>query len=52
MIVKVFLTLEIDEEEYPFPVDGDVTEETEETLRDCIYDVDGMEIKTIKILTE
>jgi hypothetical protein len=52
MIVKVFLTLEIDEDDYPFPVDGDVTEEVDETMRDFIYDVDGMEIKTIKILTE
>jgi len=25
MIVKVFLTLDIDEEEYPMPVDGKIT---------------------------
>ena len=27
MIVKVFLTLNIDEDEYPVPVDGEVDEE-------------------------
>jgi hypothetical protein len=37
MIVKVFLTLNIDEDEYPVPVD---------------YDIDGMSIKAIKIITE
>ena len=52
MKVKVFLNLELDKEDYPFPVDNDVTEEVEQTLRDCIYDVDGVEIKTIKILME
>lgn len=52
MIVKVFLTLEIDEDEYPVPVDGFIDEEIHETLQEFVYDIDGMSIKTIKILTE
>lgn len=51
MIIKVFLTLEIDEEDYPVPVDGNIDEEINETLEEVVYDIDGMSIKTIKILT-
>ena len=42
MIVKVFLTLVIDEEEYPVPVDGFIGPEIEDTLHDYIHDVDGI----------
>jgi len=52
MIVKVFLTLHIDEDEYPVPVDGEVNEEIDQSLQEYIYDIDGMSIKAIKILTE
>ena len=52
MIVKVFLTLNIDEDEYPVPVDGDVDEEISQSLQEFIYDIDGMPIKAIKIITE
>jgi len=52
MLVKVFLTLEIDEDEYPVPVDGEVDEEIDQCLQEFIYDIDGMSIKSIKILTE
>jgi len=51
MIIKVFLTLAIDEEEYPVPVDGNIDEEINETLEEFVYDIDGMSIKAIKILT-
>jgi hypothetical protein len=52
MIVKVFLTLEIDEDEYPVPVDGSIDEEVNEALQEYIYDIDGMNIRNMKILTE
>ena len=52
MQIKVFLTLKIDEDEYPVPVDGQIKEEVNETLQEFIYDIDGMRIKTINILTE
>tara|TARA_B100000900_G_C20435821_1_gene656936 strand:- start:729 stop:887 length:159 start_codon:yes stop_codon:yes gene_type:complete len=52
MQIKVYLTLKIDEDEYPVPVDGQIKEEVNETLQEFIYDIDGMMIKTINILTE
>lgn len=52
MLVKVFLTLDIDEEEYQVPVDGFIDDEITEALREFVYDIDGMDIKSIKILSE
>ena len=52
MQLKVFLTLNIDEDEYPVPVDGSMREEINETLQEFIYDIDGIAIKSINILTE
>tara|TARA_R110001583_G_scaffold155707_1_gene307354 strand:- start:72 stop:230 length:159 start_codon:yes stop_codon:yes gene_type:complete len=52
MIVKVFLTLDIDQEEYPVPVDNVLDEEVAQCLEEFIYDIDGMTIKTIKIIRE
>ena len=51
MRVKVYITLDIDEDEYPVPVDGEVSQEIE-AFNEYVYDVDGMEIKTIKVLME
>tara|TARA_E500000305_G_scaffold31415_1_gene23873 strand:+ start:332 stop:493 length:162 start_codon:yes stop_codon:yes gene_type:complete len=50
--VKMFITIEIDEEEYPIPADGQVGEELEDGIREYFYDIDGAEIKTMKTLTE
>ena len=52
MRVKVFLSLNLDEDEYPIPVDGFVDEEIREALHEFIYDIDGMTIETIRIITE
>ena len=53
MRVKVYITLEVDEEDYPIPSDGMVGDEIEEGLREYLtYDIDGIEIKTIKTITE
>ena len=52
MRVKMYITIEVDEDEYPVPVDGQIKEEGNETLQEFIYDIDGMVIKTINILTE
>ena len=51
MQLKVFLTLNIDEDEYPVPVDGSMREEINETIQEFIYDIDGITVKTINILT-
>jgi len=52
MRVKVLLSLNLDEDEYPIPVDGFVDQEIREALHEFIYDIDGMKIETIRILTE
>ena len=52
MIVKVFLTLEIDEEEYTIPVDGFIDPEIEDAMNDFIHDVDGIRIRNMKIITQ
>jgi|TARA_R100000482_G_C4997147_1_gene89928 hypothetical protein len=50
--VKMFITIEIDEEEYPIPADGQVGEELEDGIREYFYDIDGAEIKNMKTITE
>ena len=50
--VKMFITIEIDEEEYPIPADGQVGVELEDGIREYFYDIDGAEIKTMKTITE
>tara|TARA_R110000764_G_scaffold44273_1_gene99665 strand:- start:201 stop:359 length:159 start_codon:yes stop_codon:yes gene_type:complete len=52
MLVKVFLTLDIDEEDYQIPVDGLLDDEVRDALQEYIYDIDGMSIKSIKIIME
>ena len=50
--VKLFITIEIDEEEYPIPADGQVGEELEDGIREYFYEIAGAEIRTMKTLTE
>jgi len=52
MLVKVFLTLSVDEDEYPIPSDGSVTEEVSQAVEDFVYDIDGMKIKNVKVIME
>jgi len=52
MRVKVFLTLDIDPDEYPVPADERVGEEIEESIREYFYDVDGANIKNIRTIQE
>ena len=50
--VKMFITLDIDEEEYPIPADGKVGEEIEDGIREYFYDVEGADIRTMRTITE
>ena len=52
MIVKIYLTVSIDQDEYPVPSDGDVSEEVSQAVEDLIYDIDGMKIKNLKVTME
>ena len=52
MRVKVFITIDVDEEDYPIPADGQVGEELEDGIQEYFYDIDGATIKTIRTITE
>jgi len=52
MRVKMFITIDIDEEEYPVPADGQVGEELEESIQEYFYDIDGASIRNIRTITE
>ena len=50
--VKMIITLSVDKEEYPIPAEGNVGEEVEDYIKDMIYDLEGIQIRTIKTITE
>ena len=52
MRVKKFITIDIDEEEYPEPADGQVGEELEDGIQEYFYDIDGADIRNIRTITE
>jgi|TARA_R100000005_G_C4855473_1_gene119640 hypothetical protein len=52
MKVKVYLTIDIDPEEYPVPADEDVGTEIEDSIREYFYDIDGADIRHMKTITE
>ena len=52
MRVRMYITIEVDDEEYPVPADGQVGEELEEGIQEYFYDVDGATIKNIRTITE
>ena len=52
MVVKVYLTLNLDKEDYPVPADGDPSEEIQEAVEEFIHDIDGLKIKNIKVILE
>ena len=50
--VKLFITIDVDEEDYPIPADGKVGEEIEDGIREYFYDVEGADINSIRTITE
>tara|TARA_A100000172_G_C2994307_1_gene93967 strand:+ start:302 stop:481 length:180 start_codon:yes stop_codon:yes gene_type:complete len=50
--VKMFISLDIDPDEYMMPSDGDVTEEFQDAMREYIHDIDGVDIKSIRVRQE
>jgi hypothetical protein len=50
--VKMFITIDIDDEEYPVPADGQVGEELEESIQEYFYDIEGATIRNIRTVTE
>jgi hypothetical protein len=52
MRVRIYITVDVDPEEYPVPADEDVGTELEDGIREYFYDIDGAEIRNMKTLTE
>ena len=52
MRVKMFISVEIDEEEYPVPADGGVDEELEDAFLDLMHDIEGVTVKSIRAVME
>ena len=52
MRVKMFITIDIDDEEYPVPADGQVGEELEESIQEYFYDIEGASIRNIRTIME
>ena len=50
--VKLFITIDVDEEDYTIPADGRVGEEIEDGIREYFYDIEGADIKSIRTITE
>mgnify|MGYP001198143201 CR=1 FL=1 len=50
--VKVMLTLEVDPDDYAVPADGMVSEEIEEYVREAFHEIEGVEIKNMKLVSE
>ena len=48
MKVKIYLTIEVDPDEYPVPADGNVSEEIAEGIEEYFYDVGGTTIKQFR----
>jgi len=47
---KIYITLEVDTEEYPVPVDEQLEDDIRDQMESFIYDVDGFHLNNIKIL--
>ena len=52
MVVKIYITLNVDKDDYPVPADGDPSEEIQQALEEFIYDIDGLKIKNMRITME
>ena len=50
--VKIILTLNVDDEEYRLPSDGNLSAEIEDFLTDMIHEVGGLKISSMKIVTQ
>jgi len=50
--VKMFITVDIDSEEYPVPADGQVGDEIADSIREYFYDVEGADIRNIRTIQE
>ena len=52
MKVKIYLTIDIDPEEYPIPADENVGQDIQDSREEQFYDIDGEDIRHIKTIME
>lgn len=50
--VKVYMTLIVDPDDYPMPADGNVDIEIGEGIEEYFYDIEGVDVKSIKTIQE
>ena len=50
--IRVNITVQVDDDEYVMPSDGDVAQEFEDNIRDFIYEIEGVKLKTIRVTSE
>tara|TARA_E500000318_G_scaffold89807_1_gene87467 strand:- start:362 stop:544 length:183 start_codon:yes stop_codon:yes gene_type:complete len=50
--IRVNITVQVDDDEYAMPSDGDVAQEFEDNIRDFIYEIEGVKLKTIRVTSE
>ena len=46
------MTLQIAPEDYAVPADGNVDEEIDEYINETFHEIEGVKVKSIKIVTE
>ena len=52
MRVQMYITIDIDPEEYPVPADENVGQDIQDSIEEYFYEIDGAEIRHIKTITE
>ena len=50
--VKMFITMDVDPDDYPVPADENVAEEIEDSIQEYFYDIEGIQIKNIRTIQE
>ena len=50
--VKIMMTVSVDPDEYAVPADGMVSDEIEEYIREAFHELEGVNIKHMKIVSE
>ena len=50
--VKVFITLDVDPEDYPMPADENVAQDIRDSIEEYFYEVEGANIRNIKSIME
>lgn len=52
MTIKMYIVIKIDEKEYQMPADGNVGEELLKAVTEYLYDIEGIEVKNIRSVSE